>query len=497
MTLGSINLPDELLFEITSFLEGPQHILSFLLTCKALHQILLASLYYKVILLGNHHCKTTIQYFLDNRSNATLVRHLTLRPNDHDRDGGKVSLPFENWLVDQVNIMVLDGTFKSLTGFVFNGAEVPREDIWTALRARCPKISEVGMSVGRKIQGLNENSELFKFTDLMSFELRTQPTVKSYTHAGRSKRFANLPPSLTSMLLKHSPNLTSLYLDSSAQTTQLWDLRPIMEGRWPHLKHLRIAALPDSNLIEQNHAILEAFLIAHASTLITLEFAGASYFSSCSSRSLPAVFPGLRSFHGRRAQVEQADLLPCITDVRLTDWFSPGVNFTFLSKLGHLKVLFLCLNLGDQGDPRKSLGILFSGCRALLRFEPFLSAQKSLVVLELIKELGRHPTLYSIGLTCPSTSRFLGFVSGDIISACMTIAHRRKNFAANSQRRGPRFLRELLERLVRRNSGFGRNELFGRRMLDGKRKALGRSGEVVRGRCSTVLTYSGFGVSRF
>lgn len=184
------------------------------------------------------------------------------------------------------------------------------------------------------------------------------------------------------MLVKRLPNLTYLHFDCSVQHSVLWNIWPLLQyGRWPCLKDLRFSAPGNAGIVADSAdiRIWDDFLRFHAPNLENLEFTGFSYNSHLSTRNLPVEFPNLVSFRGRMQQILDCDMLPNVTRLVLTNWWSPRSFMRGLSVFPHLRTLSVAVNLQDTGDGQEIIQSILESCKSLEHLDVFCSGQMSIV----------------------------------------------------------------------------------------------------------------------
>ncbi|KAJ3859713.1 hypothetical protein EV359DRAFT_67931 [Lentinula novae-zelandiae] len=171
---------------------------------------------------------------------ARLVHQLILRPN-YLRMTSKKRLLKERELA--LGLQRLAPNLSHLRKFVWDGLEIPKNDLWAALRAGCPLLKEIGTNLG--CEQFDFDSELFAFSGLQGFSLTTE------LHGGRYDvpdpdlfPFGDqLPPALWTMIVDRSPQLQSLVLGDIGATlcgNRRLDIRPMMRARWPNLESLSL-----------------------------------------------------------------------------------------------------------------------------------------------------------------------------------------------------------------------------------------------------------------
>ncbi|KAG6831398.1 hypothetical protein H0H92_011000 [Tricholoma furcatifolium] len=218
-------LPPELLIAMAQCIQLPRDVLKFLLAER-------------------------LSALLARPELAKHIKRLILRPND-------LMASTYDWFDAEAQISVdieqLAPMLTELETFIWDGAESPEETLWIALRTHCPRLRYIGSTVGGL--PLSEDSEanfaqLFKFSDLEGFGLVVNARARLFLNSDGVHKF---PDSLWNMLLDRSSNLQELTLGGERTTffTPLFDVRPIVRGRWPKLHTLTFGhtLMQDSPLI--------------------------------------------------------------------------------------------------------------------------------------------------------------------------------------------------------------------------------------------------------
>ncbi|KAG6911238.1 hypothetical protein DXG01_003105 [Tephrocybe rancida] len=324
---------------------------------------------------------------------ARHIKTLILRPND-------LMASTYGWFDAEAQISEdLEHIAPALSGletFIWDGVEPPEETLWMALRKHCPRLRYIGSTVGGL--PLSEDSELFNFKDLVGFSLIVNCRARLFLNPDNVHKF---PTSLWTMLLERCKNLQELTLGGERTTyyTPLFDVRPIVDGRWPKLHTLTFGhtmmqdsplILPDWDDISQSEATKEfsRFISAHPrlkklhipydarfppleisnSDIVINEFSGTHFYLNyvlpCSQLT------ALRLCSERLQTWRLADLLPCLQNLQhlstLELWIdmSHRVNISTLSGLPPEKNAALL-----ETDHIKVFRPLFTACRSLLHLK--------------------------------------------------------------------------------------------------------------------------------
>ncbi|KAJ7475976.1 hypothetical protein FB451DRAFT_1033771, partial [Mycena latifolia] len=190
-------------------------------------------LYSSVDLRCNAHCQRTLSFLLTHPHIARCIKTLTVRPNNEEwaHPAPQSSMrEIESWVVVTIDQMAIH--LVNLRTFIWDGREFPKYDhVWQSLRASCPELRHVGVTVGL---GDFTFRQLFQFNDLTGFTLR----VKQLVGSGLHPPFDELPQTFWDMLLNRCPNLEHLTIDTVNE--RYIDVRPLFQGRWPSLRRLTL-----------------------------------------------------------------------------------------------------------------------------------------------------------------------------------------------------------------------------------------------------------------
>ncbi|KAH0587751.1 hypothetical protein H2248_006509 [Termitomyces sp. 'cryptogamus'] len=227
-------MPPEVLITIAQFIDLPRDIVNFLLVSWEIYRLLLPVLYSSVECKTYVRCRERLKALIAHPDRAKHVRKLILRPNDI-----MSSMVYYAWfdaeeqISDDMN--KLAPMLMSLETFIWDGVEPPEEKLWVALRKHCPRLRYIGSTVGGL--PLSEDSELFNFNDLKGFSLIVNYRTRLFLNPDGIHKF---PDALWNMLLDRCSDLEELILggERTMYYSPLFDIRPIVHGRWPKLRTL-------------------------------------------------------------------------------------------------------------------------------------------------------------------------------------------------------------------------------------------------------------------
>ncbi|KAK0193492.1 hypothetical protein F5146DRAFT_1030878 [Armillaria mellea] len=389
-------IPDDVIFEVARH-ASPHNVLQMCLANHAIYNLLKPVLYSSVDLDSTESCRASLKLFSQRPDITVWIQKLTLRPS-HASGWAKSSGTEidEDWVSSVVEEIVSAGHLRGLTSFLWDGMESPRDSLWTALRLGCPHLRTLGSSVGPRTQAVNPDSDIFNFKDLKGFSLFTQRLQRWTIYTTHQK----LPIRMWNMLLIHSPRLQTLYIDGTCHLSQLWEVRPMLTGRWDQLRNFATGNIfPISVLIQESMAMMSNFLENHPS----LEDVAALGFMSFSHQSLITLskLPKWNSYRGKLLQLKNVPIECSLRNVVLTDWLSPRVNFNDTPALASITSLSICVNFVDKGS-KEELNFfyrLFNVCRKLQHLD--VSCTSSVLLTDFLGSLYLAPQLRSFVLTRP------------------------------------------------------------------------------------------------
>ncbi|KAK0476387.1 hypothetical protein IW261DRAFT_420416 [Armillaria novae-zelandiae] len=389
-------IPDDVIFEVARH-ASPHNVLQMCLANHVMHNLLKPILYSSVDLDSTESCRESLKLFSQRRDITVWIQELTLRPS-HPSGWAKSSETKidEDWVSSVVEEIVSAGHLRSLTSFLWDGTESPRDSLWTALRLGCPHLRTLGSSVGPRTQAVNPDSDIFNFKDLKGFSLFTQRLQRWTNYTPHQK----LPVRMWNMLLIHSPRLQTLYIDGTCHLSQLWEVRPMLTGRWNQLRKFAVGNIfPVDVPIQESTVMMSIFLESHPS----LENVAALGFMSFSHQSLITLskLPKWNSYRGKLLQLKNVPIECSLRKVVLTDWLSPRVNFNDIPILASITSLSICVNFVDKGS-KEELNFfyrLFNTCRKLQHLG--VSCTSSVLLTDFLGSLYLAPQLRSFVLTRP------------------------------------------------------------------------------------------------
>ncbi|CAA7270550.1 unnamed protein product [Cyclocybe aegerita] len=230
--VGSI--PADIVREIVDLL-SPADVLSFSLTSSHLRALLMPALYDTVTLKSSRNCRVTLNMLRERRDICRYIKKLAVRPNYYLAWPKPDEYLHEDWVVDMIEEFSKD--LMTMHTFDWDGLELPRDSIWSTLRANCPQLKSVFSNVGTL--SLNSNSSLFSFSDLTSFSLIVRHGL------GGNELFPALEPMpdrFWEMIINRCPDLQELAICSFSSSARVFDFERITEGTWPRLHTLTLGS---------------------------------------------------------------------------------------------------------------------------------------------------------------------------------------------------------------------------------------------------------------
>ncbi|THV01027.1 hypothetical protein K435DRAFT_421428 [Dendrothele bispora CBS 962.96] len=298
------DIPDDVIYEIVKWLPRVD-VMHCSLMSRSIYNLCKPFLYTFVDLSYPESCRSALKFFSRRPDLARWINTLIIRPNPGAGWSNSADKPMdERWMVSVIEDLALGGSLTSLRTFEWYGKQTPRESLWSVLRSSCPKLRSIGLCVTISLGSdlLDPESNLFDFEDLRGFHLTTQILERGYTHVPKNHE---LPPRLWSMLLERSPNLEELTLDGACLSDEVWQLEPVLRGRWPRLRKLalgHISALDSST--SSHEQTISDFLDAHANLEDVSLIGNASYSPQTISEFLS--MPKILSWKGRLAHLKHA-----------------------------------------------------------------------------------------------------------------------------------------------------------------------------------------------
>jgi DNA-binding Xre family transcriptional regulator len=139
-------VPCDIILEICHHLESTGDILHFAICSSLTYSLLLPSLFDEIDLRSTSRCLNALRNFQRCPKNLPRIRVLTLRPSHNDWAVGPLKPLDEIWVASQVSQLACH--FQNLEEFVWDGQQMPFDELWKTLRMSCPKLRRVGSVVG-------------------------------------------------------------------------------------------------------------------------------------------------------------------------------------------------------------------------------------------------------------------------------------------------------------------------------------------------------------
>ncbi|PPQ99327.1 hypothetical protein CVT24_009195 [Panaeolus cyanescens] len=226
-------LPSALICEIGR-ISAVKEVLSLGLCSRHLYNLLLPILYASVDLKTNRQCKTTLIALSKRPEISFHVRSLRVHVNSQQWTDSSDEID-ENLIATLIARSATNRLFRALEEFEWDGREMPKDELWKALRMSCQNLKRISTNIGD--DSLDPNSGLWEFSDLRLFSLRVRCHSLEWIRDGLPKP-EKLPRQFWAMLLERSPYLESLTIGSPVPTPRLFDVKHISYGRWAHLRKL-------------------------------------------------------------------------------------------------------------------------------------------------------------------------------------------------------------------------------------------------------------------
>ncbi|KAG5648923.1 hypothetical protein DXG03_000272 [Asterophora parasitica] len=241
-------LPPELLLATAQFIYLPRDVLKLSLASQRIYVLLLPALYASIECKTYHRCKERLSFLLERPDLALYIKKIILRPNPLM---SSFCLDEEMHVSDAFERLI--PKLSGLETFIWDGLEPPEENLWTGLRTQY--VIEIGdkdysfilaSTAVPAFATLGVLLEIHFFeeiaTDLEGFSLITNyhehpMFITLFQHPDFVQLF---PDSMWTMLLERCSNLKELTLggDRTSYYTPLFDVQPLVRGRWPKLHSL-------------------------------------------------------------------------------------------------------------------------------------------------------------------------------------------------------------------------------------------------------------------
>ncbi|KAJ7216451.1 hypothetical protein GGX14DRAFT_441563 [Mycena pura] len=403
-------LPVNIQQEIAGHISCLEDVLKFGLTSRHMWNRLLARLYADVDLKTNKQCK-----FLDVLARrpavARHIRKLVVRPNN-----AEWTLPEEH--IDEISLSELISRMAvhltSLATFVWDGLEAPDDRMWLRLRTSCPRLINLGTTIG--LEEVDNASHLFDFCNLRRFSFVVKCASLEWLADGRPS-MQKLPRRFWEMLVEHCPDLEELVIGGAAPCPRLFDIRPVSYGRWPRLQSLTLGDLamqapPQEGGEKAPVPSFMAFLRSHPQLrCLETQHVGGDAFPRYLHLP-PGALPRLRTFSGPLAYVKtlpQPWLLQHLTVSELQHSASSFPRLFFvLRQLTNMKSLGVSIDLSlsssinrtlQPRDHSKIFHSLLASCPRLEHLDLLCVSQPTFNVMEFSTALCAAPHLRSFVLT--------------------------------------------------------------------------------------------------
>ncbi|KAF5367066.1 hypothetical protein D9758_003936 [Tetrapyrgos nigripes] len=419
-------VPDDVIYEIVKWLPL-QDVLHCALMRRSLYELCRPFLYGSVNLSYSEACRSGLEYFSRRRDLARFIKSLTLRPNVGAGWSNKAEKVIdEEWIISVVEELALDGSLASLRAFYWFGRLNPPDSLWLVLRNHCPDLRYIGLRVTISV-GLTEllHPQTLHFRNLKGFHLTTQILDRGFVLIPRNR---SLPPGLWTMLLENSPNLEELTLDGACLSDELWQLDPVLHGRWPSLRKFAIGHISafDSASSSLPQKVAD-FLDAHYYSLEDMSLIGNATYTELSIPKFLSM-PNMHTWKGRLAHLTHAGPECRLRNLYLTDWFSPSAKIgDLLKNLPHLELLSVFVNFVDTVPEWDFYEQLLTGCPQLKHLE--ISSTSHLSLINFSAALRLVPNLQTFTVTRCRKFSNMGLTGGSLTGGAALIASQNLNLS--------------------------------------------------------------------
>ncbi|KAM6494691.1 hypothetical protein JOM56_009314 [Amanita muscaria] len=282
-TLASpASLPLDIILTIGS-LVSPSTLLNLVLASPAFYDVLLPSLYRTLVLPSSDHCLTVLPRFnrrkplsgtfSTGRMLCSYIRELVLKPNYYLAWPRKDRHVDENWVAGMVENFAKKGWLANLESFEWEGLEVPRDEMWEALRFGCPRLKRILTVVGARSVG--SQSKLFDFSNLTSFSIIVRHHIDFDSDTTYPTGLTPLPSKFWDMInTRCSQTLSELQICSFSPGRFTFDVGPLFPKagaagtRFPKLTYLTLGVFgyqSDYTVPSMPCMLLGEFLADHPS----------------------------------------------------------------------------------------------------------------------------------------------------------------------------------------------------------------------------------------
>ncbi|PFH53482.1 hypothetical protein AMATHDRAFT_54571 [Amanita thiersii Skay4041] len=258
-----LSLPKSIIIRVGWRVVCLDDLLTLCLLCKRLYKILVPILYEDTVLASNRHLSNTLTTLLSRPPWLSIhIRKLTLRPNNGSlllldifttndtpeaKNGSQhmrrvhphkyTPSELETHYSSLLARIVEQGLLSQLEDFTWDGLEMCDENVWGMMLTRCPRLKCISTSVGTV--PLPSDSALYAFSSLRAFSLRVK--CRSLERlSGASPPPERLPKKLWAMLIERCPHLEKLVIGGPTPSPRVFNVKHILAGRWPSLKHLEL-----------------------------------------------------------------------------------------------------------------------------------------------------------------------------------------------------------------------------------------------------------------
>ncbi|KIY70655.1 hypothetical protein CYLTODRAFT_419611 [Cylindrobasidium torrendii FP15055 ss-10] len=294
---------------------------------------------------------------------ARHVRKLIVHP----RRQGTFEFKFEDsaTVSSAIRNLAASGNLEALTTFAWDDAELPYyDDMWFALRVRCPQLKFVKTSLGAYLP--HSDAHVFDFSNLRGFSVALTRSFYEFRTDGFFGSDSHHPLSmkLWKMLIERCPDLEELAIDGSSPFPV--DMHMILEGNWPRLQKLYLGDVVLDWGMGAHHAVKNPFIdfLERHPALQNIKFSRHNVLPQHLA-SLDSPDMKLTSFSGTLSQL--ASLPPIhyltLTSVAFTESMhtrdvtavTVGSVLQSMPNLRSLKISFHLHSIYDSGNLLRSL----------------------------------------------------------------------------------------------------------------------------------------------
>ncbi|KAJ6622768.1 hypothetical protein B0H10DRAFT_2012805 [Mycena sp. CBHHK59/15] len=386
--LASIELlPANILHEIAGYISCLEEVLNCSLTSHLMRERLMPRLYAEVDLKTNKQCKA-LSVMAKHPGVVQHIKKLAVRPNNTE------------WTIpeDPINEVAVSDLLSrisvhltSLHTFIWDGLEMPEDQLWLKLRKSCPYLVNIGTTVGEEPVE-HASHVLVRLPASLEWLAHGWPPVEK------------LPRRFWQMIVEHCPNLEELTIggatpvrDSSTSALSLT------------LGDLLMHTPPQNN--GRKEPSFMAFLQSHPGLrCVTLQHVGGDTFPASLNRLPPTSLPCVGRFGGPLAYVRTLPQPWILQHLSLTGLqhssfprlFATLQRLTSLTSLNILIDLSFFANSTRSLQPRDHTKIFHSllvSCPCLLHLDLLCFTQPTFSITEFSNALVDSPQLRSFILT--------------------------------------------------------------------------------------------------